>query len=181
MRGSKTSNRKKVKHAMTMTQVQKTPPMQTAIQIGIVTLNIDTKREKDEEFYDAFDAGLQCYCECESDQRQLTVDQLIKMMKGVVTDDDGSGKKFPPQWHYGFILGWVTGLNNPEIINDDPSLSYTESVTRKHLPLYQDLVLQNVELTAEELAYLTKTAEEMERLIDTEPLPIVEPQHEEEA
>jgi hypothetical protein len=119
--------------------------MQTTIQIGVLTLIIDTRQWSDREFFDAFSYGLQCYCECDSDQRQVTVSHLVEMMKEVVTDNDGLGQKFSREWFYGFTLGWMTGLNNPEIINDDPNLSYTESLIRKHIPLYRDLVLQGSE------------------------------------
>jgi hypothetical protein len=140
--------------------------MQTTIQIGVLTLIIDTRQWSDREFFDAFSYGLQCYCECDSDQRQVTVSHLVEMMKEVVTDNDGLGQKFSREWFYGFTLGWMTGLNNPEIINDDPNLSYTESLIRKHIPLYRDLVLQGSE----------PTAQEKERASGTEPIPVVEVQ-----
>jgi len=131
--------------------------MQKEVQIGILTLTIDPAKRCDQMFLDAFDAGLECYCECDGHyQRQVTVDQLVRLMRGVVTDDDDKGGKPPLWWVYGFILGWITGLNNPDIINDDPKLSYTESVIRKHIPLYRDLVLQDQE------------AREEERVTDTE-------------
>ena len=63
-------------------------------------------------------------------------------------------------WLAGFVMGWITGLNNPDLADTPPPLSWTEGLTRKHTPLYRNPVLQ----TEEQGGEVTQESRETEPL-----------------
>ncbi len=131
----------------------------TQVQIGLLTIAINQQSRCDRDFLDGLEDGMTGYCECGSKHRTMTVEEVVKLMQGIARNTDAcTGESFPRVWVSGFVLGWVTGLNNPDIAHDDPCLSYTQSLVRKHTPLYRELVIQTERSAREERP-------------DTEPLP----------
>ena len=117
--------------------------MTTDVQIGLLTVMITQDSKRDQDFLNRVKDGMTCYCECDIEHRLMTVEEVVDIIQSIASSTDPySGERFPRAWVSGFVLGWATGLNNPDIANDDPSLSYTESLVRKHTPLYRNLVIQ---------------------------------------
>jgi hypothetical protein len=100
-------------------------PMPKRVVFGHVTLTNDH-----EEFLQAFDAGMECYCEIDYQQRHLTAQELLTTLLETFYDDDTS-----PAWRVGFIAGQIAGLLNPDLAEADRFICL-ESLTRKCEVMY---------------------------------------------
>ncbi len=138
----------------------------TEVQIGRLTIALDPQVKRDRDFLDGLEQGMGCYYDEDLETRRATVADMIDNFASISdeTVDFVSTRKIADAWLAGFVMGWVTGLNNPELANDPSPLLWAECLTRKHTPLYCDLVIQ-----ADEPA----TAQHHP---DTEPLPVTIPE-----
>jgi hypothetical protein len=138
----------------------------TEVQIGLLTIAIDQEAECDRDFLDGLERGMQCYYDGDVDTHSATVADMIENFNSITdeTADFVSLRKIARAWLAGFVMGWMTGLNNPELADDTSPLSWAECLTRKHTPLYRDLVIQADEAATEE------------HHSDTEPLPVTIPE-----
>lgn len=100
-------------------------PMPKCVVLGHVTL-----ANNHEEFLQAFDAGMECYCEIDYQQRHLTAQNLLSDLLETFYDHDTS-----PAWRVGFIAGQIAGLLNPDLAEAD-RFTCLESLTRKCEVMY---------------------------------------------
>src|SRR6266852_2378910 len=133
----------------------------TSVQIGLLTIAIDQGVKRDRDFLDGFATGMECYYEEDLETRRATVQDMIENFDSITdeTTDFVSTRKIARAWLAGFVMGWVTGLNNPDLAGDITPLSWADCLTRKHTSLYRDLLIQTEEAAMEEHP-------------DTEPLPL---------
>lgn len=106
-----------------------------------------------------------CYYDEDLETRRATVQDMIENFDSISdeTVDFVSLRKIARAWLAGFVMGWMTALNNPELANDTSPLLWADCLTRKHTPLYRNLVI-----LAEEAA--------IAQYPDTEPLPVTVPE-----
>jgi hypothetical protein len=137
----------------------------TSVQIGLLTVTINQERKRDRDFLEGFATGMECYYEDDLETRSATVQDMIENFNSISCDaaDLVFTRKIACAWLTGFVMGWITGLNNPDLANESSPLSWADCLTRKHTPLYRDLVIQTEEAA---------TAQHP----DTEPLPIPVPE-----
>jgi len=88
-----------------------------------------------------------CYYDEDLETRRATVQDMIENFNSITADgaDFVSTRKIARAWLAGFVMGWVTGLNNPDLANGTTPLSLPDCLTCKHTPLYRNLVLQTEE------------------------------------
>ncbi len=112
----------------------------TQVQIGLLTIAIDSQVKRDRDFLDGLEWGMQCYYDCDLDTHRAGVTDMIENFNSISDEraDLVSTRKIARAWLAGFVMGWVTGLNNPELINTPSPLRWVESLTCKHTPLYRD-------------------------------------------
>src|SRR5947207_1776374 len=106
----------------------------TSVQIGLLTVTIDQQSKRDLDFLDWLATGMGCYYEEDLETRRATVADMIENFNSISdeTVDFVSTRKIARAWLAGFVMGWVTGLNNPELANETIPLSWTNCLTRKH-------------------------------------------------
>ena len=106
----------------------------TSVQIGLLTIAIDQGVKRDRDFLDGFATGMECYYEEDLETRRATVQDMIENFDSITDEreDFVSTRKIARAWLAGFAMGWVTGLNNPELANGSPPLSWTGCLTAKH-------------------------------------------------
>jgi hypothetical protein len=124
----------------------------TSVQIGLLTVTINPESKRDRDFLDGLATGMECYYDEDLETRRATVQDMIENFNSITdeTVDFVSTHKIPRAWLAGFVMGWVTGLNNPDLAGDTIPLSWADCLTRKHTPLYRDLLIQTEEATMEE-------------------------------
>lgn len=108
----------------------------TSIQIGVLTIHLNPYIERDRDFLSGLEYGLLCYWQCDSSTRQAIVADMIENYHSI---NDESHPETSHPWLVGFVIGWMAGLNNPDLFNEDSPLSLVESLTRKHTACYQDM------------------------------------------
>ncbi len=133
----------------------------TSVQIGRLTIAIDSQVERDRDFLDGLDQGMLCYYDEDLETRRASVQDMIDNFNSITDErvDFVSTRKIARAWLAGFVMGWITGLNNPDLAGDTSPLLWIEGLTRKHTPLYRDLVIQTEEPATTHYP-------------DTEPLPL---------
>ena len=138
----------------------------TSVQIGLLTVTLDQESKRDREFFDGLETGMGCYYKDDLETRRTSMQDMIDNFNSISDEraDFVPTRKIARAWLAGFVIGWITALNNPELANntDIPPLSWVDGLTRKHTPLYRDLVLQTEE----------ENGEARENSRDTEPLPL---------
>ncbi len=137
----------------------------TDVQIGLLTITLDQEVKRDRDFLDGLELGMGCYYDEDLETRRATVADMIENFDSISdeTVDFVSTRKIACAWLVGFVMGWVTGLNNPDLVNDTSPLLWVGCLTQKHTPLYRNLVIQTQE---------PATAQHHP---DTEPLPVPVP------
>ena len=98
------------------------------LHLGDVSITIDH-----ELFVDAIGYGLLSYFESgEYENEQMSARDLLNDFKQTLREED-----IPLSWRIGFIIGEFAGLLNPDLDEDDPALTYLESLSRKCQRSYQ--------------------------------------------
>jgi hypothetical protein len=122
------------------------------VQIGLLTVTINQESRPDRDFLDGLATGMGCYYDEDLETRRATVQDMIENFNSITdeTVDFVSTRKIARAWLAGFVMGWVTGLNNPDLAGETTPLSWADCLTRKHTPLYRDLVIETVEPAMEE-------------------------------
>jgi len=112
----------------------------TSVQIGLLTVTLDQESKRDREFFDGLETGMGCYYKDDLETRRTSMQDMIDNFNSISDEraDLVSTRKIARAWLAGFVMGWVTGLNNPELINTPSPLRWVESLTCKHTPLYRD-------------------------------------------
>ncbi|MBA2678696.1 MAG: hypothetical protein H0U76_09935 [Ktedonobacteraceae bacterium] len=101
-------------------------PSTNPLYLGQVRISIDQ-----EQFLDAIGYGLLSYFESDDVEKwQMSAQELLHDFLATLRDDT------PLPWNLGFILGRFAGLLNPDIQEDDPRLTYLESLSQKCEKLY---------------------------------------------
>lgn len=99
--------------------------MPKQVVFGHVTLTNDQ-----EGFLQGIDAGIECYCEADYAQQQMSAQMLLNNLFRTLHSDT------PLAWRLGFIAGNIAGLLNPDIAKTSTSQSCLEVLSRKCKVLY---------------------------------------------
>ncbi len=113
----------------------------TDAQIGLLTITLDQEVKRDRDFLDGLELGMGCYYDEDLETRRATVADMIENFDSISdeTVDFVSTRKIACAWLVGFVMGWVTGLNNPDLVNDTSPLLWVGCLTQKHTPLLDHL------------------------------------------
>ncbi len=104
-------------------------PISQHFPFGHVIITVDH-----EKFIAAIGDGMMAYFEDGDDERtQMSAQELLDDLKEILHDDDDGTSL---SWRIGFLVGEIAGFLNPDLKEDDPSLSYLESLARKCQRLY---------------------------------------------
>jgi hypothetical protein len=108
-------------------------PILDHIQLGHITISNDNQM-----FLTALGYGIEAYCECDFDKRQMSAQELLDMLLETVLDerDDLTGKHVSYSWRLGFLMGQVAGMLHPDLVDADPTQTYLESLSEKCARLY---------------------------------------------
>jgi hypothetical protein len=108
-------------------------PTPDHIQIGHITISNDNQ-----QFLIALGYGIEAYCECDFDKRQMRAQELLDMLLETVLDERGSFTHKPVSysWRIGFLVGQVAGMLHPDLVDADPTQTYLESLSQKYAQLY---------------------------------------------
>jgi hypothetical protein len=106
-------------------------PIPQYFPFGHVIITVDH-----EKFIAAIGYGMIAYFEADDDEKtQMSAQELLHDLKEILSDDDDDHTT-PLSWRIGFLVGEIAGFLNPDLKEDDPSLSYLESLARKCQRLY---------------------------------------------
>ncbi|MDQ2887589.1 MAG: hypothetical protein M3Y39_16065 [Chloroflexota bacterium] len=105
------------------------------IQLGHITISNDNQM-----FLTALGYGIEAYCECDFDKRQMSAQELLDMLLETVLDerDDLTGKRVSYSWRIGFLVGQVAGMLHPDLVDTDPTQTYLEALFEKCARLYPE-------------------------------------------